>query len=599
MRLLRLLKIVSVSVRFGLYEFAFEHERTRHARRILKFPLLRGRHTTPRAVRLRRALEALGPIFVKFGQVLSTRRDLLPTDIADELAMLQDRVPPFATEDVLTTLQRAYGRPVDDVFLRFDREPIASASVAQVHLAELPDGTEVAVKVLRPGIAPVIANDLALMHAVATLIERLWKDGKRLRPHAVVAEFEKHLENELDLMREAANASQLSRNFEGSPLLLVPEVYWDYCAEDVMVMQRMHGTPVNQIAALHEQGIDIPRIARAGVEIFFTQVFRDGFFHADMHPGNILVSPQGRYIALDFGIMGTLTEVDKHYLAQNFLGFFRRDYHRVAVAHIESGWAPADTRVDEFESAIRAVCEPVFDRPLKDISFGRVLLRLFQTSRRFNIEVQPQLVLLQKTLLNIEGLGRQLDPELDLWVTAKPFLERWMSEQVGWRGFARRVRDEAPTWTVVLPQLPRLVHQALAQQAAAQPVAMAVAMLEERRRTNRLLTVIAVLLVLFAACADSYKISRCTKIGFRKKAAIVALLAVNAVYFAVAGTAAKALDAGAWLALLILFEVETAYGDRLRRGRRRLFVRARGRSGDGRHRCCRRLPFRGTISSTP
>ena len=499
MRLLRLLKIVSVSVRFGLYEFAFEHERTRHARRILKFPLLRGRHVTPRAVRLRRALEALGPIFVKFGQVLSTRRDLLPTDIADELALLQDRVPPFPTEDVLATLQRVYGRPVDEVFLRFEREPTASASVAQVHLAELPDGTEVAVKVLRPGIAPVIANDLALMYAVAALVERLWKYGRRLRPHAVVAEFEKHLENELDLMREAANASQLRRNFEGSPLLLVPEVYWDYCGQDVMVMQRMHGTPVNQIAALHEQGIDIPRIARAGVEIFFTQVFRDGFFHADMHPGNILVSKEGRYVALDFGIMGTLTELDKHYLAQNFLGFFRRDYHRVAVAHIESGWAPADTRVDEFESAIRAVCEPVFDRPLKDISFGRVLLRLFQTSRRFNIEVQPQLVLLQKTLLNIEGLGRQLDPELDLWVTAKPFLERWMSEQVGWRGFARRVRNEAPTWTVVLPQLPRLVHQVLAQQAAAQPVAMAVAMLEERRRTNRLLAVIAALLAALVA----------------------------------------------------------------------------------------------------
>ena len=499
MRLLRLLKIVSVSVRFGLYEFAFEHERTRHARRLLKLRLLRGRHTTPRAVRLRRALEALGPIFVKFGQMLSTRRDLLPTDIADELAMLQDRVPPFATADVLTTLQRVYGRPVDEVFLRFDREPIASASVAQVHLAQLPDGTEVAVKVLRPGIAPIIANDLALMHAVATLIERLWKYGKRLRPHAVVAEFEKHLENELDLMREAANASQLRRNFEGSPLLRVPEVYWDYCAQDVMVMERMHGTPVNQIAALHAQGIDVPRIARAGVEIFFTQVFRDGFFHADMHPGNILVSKEGRYIALDFGIMGTLTEFDKHYLAQNFLGFFRRDYHRVAVAHIESGWAPADTRVDEFESAIRAVCEPVFNRPLKDISFGRVLLRLFQTSRRFNIEVQPQLVLLQKTLLNIEGLGRQLDPELDLWVTAKPFLERWMSEQVGWRGLARRVRDEAPTWTVVLPQLPRLVHQALAQQAGTQALATAIATLEERRRTNRLLAVIAALLAALLA----------------------------------------------------------------------------------------------------
>ena len=494
MRLFRLLKIVSVSIRFGLYEFPLEHERARGVKALLNRVLGRRRYATPRAVRLRQALEALGPIFVKFGQVLSTRRDLLPTDIADELAMLQDRVPPFPVADVLATLERVYGRPVDDVFLRFDRRPTASASVAQVHLAELPDGTPVAVKVLRPGIWAVIDNDLALLHVGASLMERLWSDGKRLRPHAVVAEFAKHLENELDLIREAASASQLRRNFEGSPLLLVPEVYWDYCAEDVMVMQRMHGTPVNQVAALQEQGIDIPRLARAGVEIFFTQVFRDGFFHADMHPGNILVSPEGRYIALDFGIMGTLTEVDKHYLAQNFLGFFRRDYHRVAVAHIESGWAPAGTRIDEFEAAIRSVCEPVFDRPLKDISFGRVLLRLFQTSRRFNVEVQPQLVLLQKTLLNIEGLGRQLDPDLDLWVTAKPFLERWMSEQIGWRGFVRRVQEEASTWAVVLPQLPRLVHQALGQEVAARQPASTLAMIEERRRTNVLLTVIAMLL---------------------------------------------------------------------------------------------------------
>jgi ubiquinone biosynthesis protein len=456
--------------------------------------LLRRQRKTPRAVRLRRALEALGPIFVKFGQVLSTRRDLLPMDIADELAMLQDQVPPFPVQDVLATLERVYGRPVDEVFLRFEREPVASASVAQVHLAELPDGTQVAVKVLRPGISSIIGNDLALLHVGATLMENLWADGRRLRPHAVVDEFSKHLENELDLIREAANASQLRRNFEKSPLLLVPEVYWDYCAEDVMVMQRMRGTPVNQVTALQEQGIDIPRLARAGVEIFFTQVFRDGFFHADMHPGNILVSPQGRYIALDFGIMGTLTEVDKHYLAQNFLGFFRRDYHRVAVAHIESGWAPAGTRIDDFESAIRAVCEPVFDRPLKDISFGRVLLRLFQTSRRFNVEVQPQLVLLQKTLLNIEGLGRQLDPNLDLWSTAKPFLERWMSEQVGWRGLVRRVQEEAPTWAVVLPQLPRLLHQAINQQVAAQQPASTLAVLEERRQTNRMLAIIAGLL---------------------------------------------------------------------------------------------------------
>jgi len=502
-RLFRLIRILSVSIRFGLHELALEHERARGVRKVLPWWLHR-RHKTPRAVRLRRALEALGPIFVKFGQVLSTRRDLLPTDIADELARLQDRVPPFPVEEVLTTLQRVYGRPVDEVFVRFDRVPAASASVAQVHYAELPNGIEVAVKVLRPGISAVIANDLALMHAAATFIERAWSAGRLLKPHAVVAEFAKHLGNELDLMREAANASQLRRNFEHSPLLLVPEVYWDYCAEDVMVMQRMHGTPVNQIEALREQGVDIPRLARAGVEIFFTQVFRDGFFHADMHPGNILVSPNGRYIALDFGIMGTLTESDKHYLAQNFLGFFRRDYHRVAVAHIESGWAPADTPVEEFEAAIRAVCEPVFDRPLKEISFGRVLLRLFQTSRRFNIHVQPQLVLLQKTLLNIEGLGRQLDPDLDLWVTAKPFLERWMSEQIGWRGFVRRLQEEAPGWAIAIPQMPRLVHQALARISSDVPTATELATLRERRRTNHLLAVISLLL---AAALTAFMLS--------------------------------------------------------------------------------------------
>jgi ubiquinone biosynthesis protein len=498
LRLFRLLKILSVSVRFGLYEFAFEHERTRGVGRMLALSPFRRRHTSPRAVRLRLALEALGPIFVKFGQVLSTRRDLLPTDIADELARLQDAVAPFPAEEALATLQRVYGRPVDEVFLRFNREPEASASVAQVHIASLPDGTEVAVKILRPGIANVIANDVSLLRAAASFVERHWSEGRRLRPHAVVHEFEKHLENELDLLREAANASQLGRNFEGSPLLLVPEVYWDYCAEEVMVMQRMHGTPVNQVEALRGQGVDIKQLARSGVEIFFMQVFRDGFFHADMHPGNILVSPQGRYIALDFGIMGTLSELDKHYLAQNLLGFLRREYRLVALAHVECGWAPPNTPIDEFEAAIRAVCEPVFDRPLKEISFGRVLLRLFQTSRRFNIEVQPQLVLLQKTLLNIEGLGRQLDPDLDLWATAKPYLERWMSEQIGWRGFVRRVLDEAPAWAVALPKLPRLVEQALARQALAPPAELTLAILGERRRTNRLLIVIAVMLTVIA-----------------------------------------------------------------------------------------------------
>ena len=461
LQLLRLVRILYVAQRFGLDEFVFAHSRLRWLRRLLRTSLFWRDLRAPRAVRLRRALESLGPIFVKFGQVLSTRRDLLAPDIADELARLQDRVAPFSSELVLTTLERVYGRPANQVFREFNAQPVASASVAQVHFAVLPDGTEVAVKVLRPGISDVIGKDLALLEIGAGLVERLWQDGRRLKPREVVAEFEKHLYGELDLMQEAANASQLRRNFLGSPLLEVPEVYWDYCQTEVMVMQRIAGTPISHLEALHAQRIDIPRLAQAGVEIFFTQVFRDGFFHADMHPGNIFVSAGGRYIAIDFGIMGTLTDNDKNYLAQNFLAFFQRDYKRVAVAHIEAGWAPATTRVDEFETAIRTVCEPIFDRPLKDISFGKVLLRLFQTSRRFNVEIQPQLVLLQKTLLNIEGLGRQLDPDLDLWKTAKPFLERWMSEQVGWRGFMQTLRLEAPQWSTLLPQLPRLVHQRL------------------------------------------------------------------------------------------------------------------------------------------
>ncbi|TCV88103.1 ubiquinone biosynthesis regulatory protein kinase UbiB [Sulfurirhabdus autotrophica] len=494
MRLFRLLKIITVSVRFGLDEFFLGHERFRALRFLIRFMLFWRRLSQPRSVRLRLALEALGPIFVKFGQMLSTRRDLLPLDIADELAKLQDQVPPFSSARVLATLERVYGKPVNLVFKVFDSLPVASASVAQVHFALLQDGKEAAVKVLRPGIAQIITNDLALLDIGAGLIETLWADGKRLRPREVVSEFKKHLHDELDLMREASNASQLRRNFEGSKLLVVPEVYWDYCHSEVMVMERMHGTPISQVTRLREQEINVPRLAEAGVEIFFTQVFRDGFFHADMHPGNIFVAPNGQYIALDFGIMGTLTDVDKNYLAQNFLAFFKRDYKRVALAHIEAGWAPADTRVDEFESAIRAVCEPIFDKPLKEISFGKVLLRLFQTSRRFNVQIQPQLVLLQKTLLNIEGLGRQLDPDLDLWKTAKPFLERWMSEQMGWRGLVRSLKTEAPQWAAILPQLPRLAHQALKTDNWERAELGFSLLLAEQRKRNRWLAVIAVLL---------------------------------------------------------------------------------------------------------
>ena len=504
LRLFRLIRIFSVARRFGLDEFALSAGDSRWVVALRVLASLGGaeRLRAPRGERLRRALETLGPIFVKFGQVLSTRRDLLPTDIADELAKLQDQVPPFPSSQAREEIEKAFGRKVEAVYAQFDADPVASASIAQVHFAVLPGignapGTEVAVKILRPGMAPVIARDLALLDTAALLIETLWADGKRLKPREVVAEFARHLHDELDLMREAANSSQLRRNFDRSPLLVVPEIHWDFCTTTVMTMQRMHGLPISQIDKLREAGGDIPALARSGVEIFFTQVFRDGFFHADMHPGNILVSTaesdRGRYIALDFGIMGTLNEIDKSYLAQNFLAFFNRDYKRVAEVHLESGWVPAATRVDELESAIRAVCEPIFDRPLREIKFGHVLLRLFQTSRRFGVEIQPQLVMLQKTLLNIEGLGRELDPELDLWKTAKPYLERWMKDQIGWRGMLRNLQHEAPRWASLLPQLPRLAHRALADDTLTDLNRSVQQLLVEQRRHNRLLGVLVAL----------------------------------------------------------------------------------------------------------
>ncbi|TSA48848.1 MAG: ubiquinone biosynthesis regulatory protein kinase UbiB [Nitrosomonadales bacterium] len=500
MHWLRLGKIITVGIRFGLEEFILGHARFRLLNTVSKVLLFWRPISAPRAVRLRLALENLGPIFVKFGQMLSTRRDLIPLDIADELAKLQDQVPPFPPEQVLETVFQAYGQTSHQVFAEFGAVPVASASVAQVHFAVLPDGTPVAVKILRPGIEQVIGKDIALLEAAAVLVEKLWSDGKRLRPREVVAEFAKHLHHELDLMLEAANCSQLRRNFADGRLLLVPEVYWDSCRAQVMVMQRMCGTPISRVDELRALGVDIPKLARDGVEIFFTQVFRDGFFHADMHPGNILVHADGRYIALDFGIMGTLGESDKQYLARNFLAFFRRDYREVARAHIESGWAPKDTPTDEFENAIRAVCEPIFDKPLKDISFGRVLLRLFQTSRRFNVEIQPQLVMLQKTLLNIEGLGRELDPELDLWATAKPFLERWMSEQMGWRSMLNNLRAEMPLWGNILPQLPRLLQQRLSEENPAAALTKLLAGLQhEQQRQTRLLALIALALLALLA----------------------------------------------------------------------------------------------------
>ena len=486
--LARLLFICITVLRYGLDELALSSFRQRWVRALVRVMTIGRSLDAPRGERLRLGLERLGPIFVKFGQVLSTRRDLLPEDIADELAKLQDRVPPFPAAQSRALVEQALGKPVEELFASFDAEPVASASIAQVHFATMKDGREVAVKVLRPGMLATIDDDLSLMRTLARWVERLSADGKRLRPREVVAEFDNYLHDELDLVREAANAAQLRRNMAGLALVEVPEMVWDLCKPNVMVMQRMHGIPISQTERLRMAGVDLKKLARDGVTIFFTQVFRDGFFHADMHPGNIQVSIEpasfGRYIALDFGIVGTLTDMDRDYLAQNFTAFFRRDYKRVAELHVESGWVPPATRIDALESAIRTVCEPLFDRPLKDISLGQVLLRLFQTSRRFNVEIQPQLVLLQKTLLNIEGLGRQLDPDLDLWSTAKPFLERWMNEQVGWAGLVERLKDEAPRYAQLLPALPRLLHAALQPKSdqAALP-----ALLDEQRRTNRLL----------------------------------------------------------------------------------------------------------------
>ncbi|MDO5623264.1 MAG: ubiquinone biosynthesis regulatory protein kinase UbiB [Pseudomonadota bacterium] len=470
-RFLRAAYIAWVALRYGLDELVLSSFQRPWLRLLARIASIGRDLSAPRGQRLREALQRLGPIFVKFGQVLSTRRDLLPPDIADELALLQDRVAPFPGDEAVAIIERAFKKPLAELFVHFDRTPVASASIAQVHFATLQDAQgrerEVAVKVLRPGMLKVIDQDLDLIRMMAHWIERLSADGKRLKPREVVAEFDKYLHDELDLMREAASAAQLRRNMAGLDLVMIPEMLWDLIRPEVMVMERMHGIPVNQVERLREAGVDIPKLARDGVTIFFTQVFRDGFFHADMHPGNIMVSVVpatfGRYISLDFGIVGTLTQVDKEYLAQNFVAFFRRDYKRVAELHVESGWVPPDTRIDELEAGIRSVCEPYFDRPLKEISLGMVLMRLFQISRRFHVEIQPQLVLLQKTLLNVEGLGRQLDPELDLWHTAKPFLERWMLEQVGPRRFWRELKEQAPYYARMLPDMPRLLHGYLQQ----------------------------------------------------------------------------------------------------------------------------------------
>ena len=505
-RIYRGVFIVWIVLRFGLDELLLSGFKQPWLIRVSRVLTIGRNLSAPRGQRLRQALEHLGPVFVKLGQVLSTRRDLLPSDIADELAKLQDQVPPFPSDVAVASIERALGRPVDQIFSRFDRVPVASASIAQVHFASLRNSSgqerEVAVKVLRPGMLSVINKDVDLMRTMAVWLERLSHDGKRLKPREVVAEFDKYLHDELDLVREASNATQLRRNMEGLNLVLIPEMIWEYCTRDVIVMERMYGVPISHVDALRQAGVDIPKLARDGVTIFFTQVFRDGFFHADMHPGNIQVSLApatfGQYVSLDFGIVGTLTEFDKEYLAQNFTAFFRRDYKRVAELHIESGWVPAQTRVDELESAIRAVCEPYFDRPLKEISLGMVLMRLFQTSRRFQVEIQPQLVLLQKTLLNIEGLGRQLDPELDLWSTAKPFLEQWMLEQIGPQRLWKQLKEEAPRLAKMLPEIPRLIH-AFLQRDHEQERKQLHELIRMQQRTNRTLQAILLLALGFFA----------------------------------------------------------------------------------------------------
>lgn len=450
-------------IRHNLDEFVVTLKLARPVTLLLKAVPQRWRldHGKPRGQRLREALEELGPVFVKFGQVLSTRPDLVPQDIHQELTRLQDSVPPFPGEEAKRIIEAAYGDALENHFSEFQTESTASASVAQVHYAKLLDGKEVVVKVLRPGIQDIIERDLSLLHTLADLADRYWSEAPRLKPREVVSDYDKTIHDELDLMREAANASQLRVNFTGSDLIYVPEVYWDHCRRNVMVMERIYGIPIRDIERIKAAGIDIKKLAHDGVEIFFTQAFRDGFFHADMHPGNIFVAENGQYRAVDFGIMGTLGESDKRYLAENLLGFFNRDYRAVADAHIRAGWVPPETNAEAFEGAIRTVCEPIFAKPISEISFGGLLIDLFRIARRFEMPVQPQLVLLQKTLLNIEGLGRQLYADLDLWETAKPFLERWMNEQIGPRAALKAIKRELPNLATLVPEIPALAHQML------------------------------------------------------------------------------------------------------------------------------------------
>ncbi len=466
-RLRRLLRIARVFRRHRLDTF-IPLEQLPWSARLLLQPITLGKPPAqPRGLRLRLALEELGPIFVKFGQILSTRPDLIPADVVAELDHLQDNVAPFDSATFIAIVEDALGAPVDELFARFDRDPLASASVAQVHTAMLSDGREVVVKAIRPGIDKVIAQDIALLQTLAELVEKYAPDGRRLHPVEIVEDYRHTIEDELNLQREGANTAMLRRHFEHSPLLYVPEVHWPYTNEKVLVTERIYATPVTDVAALEAQGTDFKALAERGVEIFFTQVFEHNFFHADMHPGNIFVdaaNPRApRYLAVDCAIMGALSNEDQYYLARNMLAIFRRDYRQVAELHVQSGWVPEGTSINEFAAAIRTVTEPVFDLPLKDISFAEMLINLFRTARRFDMEVQPSLVLLQKTLLNIEGLGRQLYPDLDLWATAHPFLERWIRERFQPGTFLEQVRRHGPDWLEQFPQVPQLVFQSLEQ----------------------------------------------------------------------------------------------------------------------------------------
>ena len=460
--LFRMLAIQRVLVKYGLDDIIKETHLLRPLRFLFYLAPRRRDKSAPIGERIRLALEELGPIFVKFGQAISTRRDLLPPDIADELAKLQDAVPPFPADQAIEIINNAYGESVDTVFARFDTEPLAAASIAQVHTAQLKAGTEVIVKVLRPGVLEQIERDLAVLRMIAGLADRYWEHGKRLRPLEIVDEYEHTILDELDLMREAANTAQLKRNFQGSDMLYVPDIYWDYCRPEVMVQERIFGTQISDMETLREAGTNIQLLAENGVELFFTQVFRHNFFHADMHPGNIFVlhtdPAKPKYAAVDFGIVGTLSPDDQRYLAENFLAFFDRDYHRIAKLHIDSGWVPPGTRVDQLEAAVRTVCEPIFNKPLAEISFAQLLMRLFRVAQRFDVEIQPQMILLHKTLFNIEGLGRMLYPQLDLWKTAHPVLRRWMDEQIGGRAMLKDVRENLPQLRDALRELPAILN---------------------------------------------------------------------------------------------------------------------------------------------